>query len=454
LSSGTRTRGLRRRLMVAVVGVVLVGVALLTVAFNVVLHSRLESDANAVLRARAAAQVGTLTTTDGRLVVGEAPDDAATDSQVWIFAGTRVLEHPRRPPPSLAAAAADLAGGPPRSVDVASPAARLLAEPVRDQGRRVGTVVVAASLTPYKRTERIALIASLVLAAVLIVAVALIARWLLGAALRPVARMTSDAAEWSERDLDRRFSLGPPTDELTRLAATLDGLLDRLAAGMRREQRLSSELSHELRTPLAKISTQAQLLAGSPELPPPLHEEAEGIVRAATEMRDVIEVLMAAARAQSDGAGGTADVAHAVEAAIDAARPARDVSFNLSPGSTTVRASAEPKLVERILAPLLENAGRHAATRAEVSIGRRGAWVELTVADDGAGVPAGEEEAIFEPGRRGAGNGAPHDGAGLGLALSRRLARSAGGDVVADPEAAGGRFVVRLPAAGGDHSHP
>jgi signal transduction histidine kinase len=267
--------------------------------------------------------------------------------------------------------------------------------------------------------------------------------------------MTADAAEWSERDLDRRFALGPPTDELTRLAATLDGLLDRLAAGMRREQRLSSELSHELRTPLAKMSTQAQLLAAAPELSQPRRDEAEAIVRAAGEMSDVIEVLMAAARAQPDGAGGTADVASSVGAALDAARPAaaaRDVRLTLSPGASSVRASAEPKLLERILAPLLENAGHHAASRAEVSIARRGAWVELTVSDDGAGVPAGEEEAIFEPGQRGAGTGsAAHDGAGLGLALARRLARSAGGDVEVDAAAGhGGRFVVRLPAAGGD----
>jgi two-component system OmpR family sensor kinase len=289
------------------------------------------------------------------------------------------------------------------------------------------------------------------------VAVGLIVRWLLGAALRPVARMTADAADWSEHDLDRRFGLGPPGDELTRLAATLDGMLDRLSAAMRREQRVSSELSHELRTPLAKISTQAQLLASAPDLPKALREEAGGIVRSAEQMREVIEVLMASARVQAEGGEGAgrdaADVEQAARDSLETARPeaaARGVVFELLPGNGRgAWAAAEPRIVERILAPLVENAGRHARTRATMRIVRRGHWLEVLVEDDGPGVQAGEAVSIFEPGMRGSAGRGAYDGAGLGLSLARRLARSAGGDVEADSSAAGGRFVVRLPAANG-----
>ena len=64
--------------------------------------------------------------------------------------------------------------------------------------------------------------------------------------------------------------------------------------------------------------------------------------------------------------------------------------------------------------------------------------------DDGPGVADAERERIFEPGVRGrAANGT---GAGLGLALARRLAQSVAGDIEAVPDAAGGRFVIRLPA--------
>jgi signal transduction histidine kinase len=452
LTTGTRTRGLRGRLFVAVLGVVAVGLALLTVAFNLVLRAQLENDVNDVLRARAAAQLGTLAVADGRLTVTEAPDDAAVDPRVWVFSGSRVLERPRGVSPRVTAAVTALTTTPRRFVDVPSPPARLLGVPVRRAGRRLGTVVVAASRAPYERTARTALVSSLVLAVVLILAIALIARWLLGAALRPVARMTADAAEWSERDLDRRFSLGPPTDELTTLAATLDGLLDRLSAGMRREQRLSSELSHELRTPLAKVSTQAQLLAGAPELSADLRAEAEAIVRSAVQMSEVIDVLMTAARAESNGARETADVASAVRAVLEAAAPAageHEVAIELAPdGGGAATVSVEQKLVERILAPLVENAYHYARGRATVSVARRGQWVEAVVEDDGPGIRPADAAAVFEPGFRGDGDRSGHDGAGLGLSLARRLARSAGGDVEADAGAAGGRFVVRLPVAG------
>jgi signal transduction histidine kinase len=447
MAAAGRVRGLRGRLVLAVLGVVVVGVALLVVAFNIVLRAQLDSDVDDLLRGRASAQLATLSASGGRLVVSEAPDDAAgVDSEVWVFAGTRLVEHPGRVAPSVSPAVLRLAGGPRRSVDVSKPATRLLAVPVSRSGKRLGTVVVGASLAPYERTERVALIASLVLAVLMVLAVGLVARWLLGAALRPVARMTADAAAWSETDLDRRFALGPPSDELTRLAATLDGLLDRLAAAMRREQRVTAELSHELRTPLAKISTQAQLLAGADGLDADARAEAMGIVRSASEMRSVIEVLMAAARADADSAAGSpsADLVAAARTAVEAARAEaaeRGVALSLDGSPVDVRATAESRLVERMLAPLLDNASRLASSRAWVAVRRRGAWSEIVVSDDGPGVEVGEELAIFEPGRRGRGAG----GAGLGLALARRLVRSAGGDLVAEPSADGGRFVVRLP---------
>src|SRR5205085_1094560 len=107
------------------------------------------------------------------------------------------------------------------------------------------------------------------------------------------------------------------------------------------------------------------------------------------------------------------------------------------------------------LAPLIENAYRYAVREVRIEVQHVSGAVVFNIEDDGPGIPDAAREAIFEPGRRaadpgaGAGTGATavaSHGAGLGLALSRRLARTAGGDVEAEPSDSGGRFVVRLPA--------
>src|SRR6185312_2617077 len=96
-------------------------------------------------------------------------------------------------------------------------------------------------------------------AGLVLLAGGLATRSALDGALRPVAEMTSRAEDWGAHDLDRRFDLGPPRDELTGLAATLDGLLARIAASRRHEQRFASEVAHELRTPLAVLRGRAEL---------------------------------------------------------------------------------------------------------------------------------------------------------------------------------------------------
>src|SRR4029077_2730567 len=117
----------------------------------------------------------------------------------WVFAGPRTLEQPRSDASTQRSAEA-LSAGPRRTVNIARTHTRLYAVPVRVAGRRLGTVVAEVSLTPYEKTEQTALIASTVLGAVVLALVAVAARVLISGALRPVARMTEQAAAWSELD--------------------------------------------------------------------------------------------------------------------------------------------------------------------------------------------------------------------------------------------------------------
>jgi len=444
-------QGLRGRLLLSVLAAITFVVGALVLGFNLVLRDRLDSEAGSVLQARASAEVASLHVVVGQIQLTEAPDAGIPDSQVWVFQGRRALEQPRSS--SNDAAAFVLAARARATMDVAATDTRLYAVPVAQGRRKVGAVVVGISLAPYRQTRRTALIASLILALVVLLAVGTAARWLIDRALRPVARMTRQAADWSEHDLDRRFALGPPRDELTQLASTLDGLLERLAASLRHEQRLSAEISHELRTPLASIIAQAQYALRHGQHTGEAKATLEHVLQSARQLGRTLDTLMAAARAQLDPRGASSDARACAQAAIAASR--RDAEgmpdIRVLAPPEPVRVAVEPELVARILAPLVENAGRHARSAVSVTIEPAGNVIRFIVQDDGPGVPEEARQAIFEPGHQAASSAiatAPvSSGAGLGLALCRRLARAAGGEVHAVPSEAGARFIVQLAAA-------
>ncbi len=443
-----RPRGVRTRLFLAVMVAVGLALALMLLAFNLVLGRSLSHEADQVARSRATAELAVVRAGPGGLALGEGPDAAAPDTPVWVYAGTRRLEGPRAGV-ALTAASRALVGAPGGYVTVADPHMRLYAEPIVENGRRLGTIVGGVSLAPYDQTRRTALLGSIGLGVLLLVVVALAARWLLASALRPVARMTGLAAAWSETDIDHRFGGGPPHDELTQLAATLDGLLDRLAASLRREQRFSAELSHELRLPLSRVLAETELALRREREPEEYRQALADVHRDAQQLARTVEALVAAARQESGAARGTADAyaiaTEAVEACAGLAAQ-RDVDLAAEPPTAPLRIGIDGQLAERILQPVVENACRYGKHNVRVTVSRDTTRVLYVVEDDGPGIPQAERELIFEPGVRGT-SGATTDGAGLGLALARRLARSASGDIDVEASAAGARFVIALPTA-------
>jgi signal transduction histidine kinase len=443
-----RFRTLRGRLTALALLAALAAVAVLTVAFNVVLDRSLDADANSRLRSLAAAVATTVTFQGGRLQAREAPNDTAVDRQAWVYAGRRAIE---RPPaaPALQRAADELAERAHVFDDLPGGGVRLYAAPVRRGGRQVGTVVTAQSLAAYDRTTDLALIGSLALAGVLLAAVAVLTWITVGRALDPVRQMTHSAADWSERDLRQRFGATPRPDELGELARTFDALLDRVAGSLRHEQRLSAELSHELRTPLARIVAEIELLQRRERSPEDRREAYAVVARSAEQMSGILETLMAAARAEAQIPAGRSDVGSVLARLAAGWAPglaAQRVELEVRPPAAPTTAGVDAEVVERIVAPLLDNAKRYARSRVVLSAAAHEDGVVLSVADDGAGVPAEARAALFEPGARPrAANG--HGGAGLGLPLARRLAKAIGGDVALgpDPVAGGAEFRVTLP---------
>ena len=441
---------IRTRLLLAAVGAVAVAVVAMTVGFNLLLARSLSHNASDLARTRATAQLAVLRPTpQGGLDAGDTPDQAAGD--FWVFARGKTLRAPQAPPQAVETAARSLAGGGRRFRDVDSADVRLYATPAVFEGNRLGTVVAGVSLAPYEQTRRTALIGSLALALVLLLVVALAARWVLAAAFRPVERMTREAADWSEHRLERRFGLGEPHDELTRLAATLDSLLNRIAASLRREQRFSAELSHELRTPVARIVAEADLALRRERSDSEYRAALDVVLRNAKEVASTIEALVAAAQQEAGLAHGTTDAYEAAAKTAELCEPAatgRGISLEVERPARPLRVGVDPELAVRTLQPVVENAIRYGRRRVWLSLDPGSNRVTFLVEDDGPGVEESERERIFEAGLRGtaARNGAAN-GAGLGLSLARRLARAASGDVEALPSQNGGRFAVSLPNA-------
>jgi signal transduction histidine kinase len=450
---------------------VAIALAVLIGAFNIVLGDRLSHEADNALFARAAAALSSLHVAGGRVSAPEVPDAGARDAQAWVFAGGRALERPPSDPATERAAAAIgaaalMSGGARRTEDLAATHTRLYAVPVIAGGRRLGTVVAAVSLRPYEDTAQTALIASLALGGAVLLVVAIGAGLLITGALRPVGRMTAQAEAWSEVDTGQRFGLGPPRDELTHLAATLDRLLDRVAASLRHEQRFSAELSHELRSPLSSVIAEAQLALRHADSIDEYRAGAERLLASAQHMRRTLDTLVASARLEHEQHPGAADAAAAARAAVrgyERRAAERGLKLTVTEPETPIRIGVGADVAERMLAPLVENACRYGRREVTVAVEQRDGAAVFVVRDDGPGVPERDREQIFQPGWRGSGNGNGHRagaglgdaglagaglagaglaGAGLGLPLARRLARAAGGEVSHED---GARFTVRLP---------
>jgi signal transduction histidine kinase len=441
---------IRNRLLLAVMAAVAIALVGFVAGYNLILWHTLDRDARNLVRSRAGAQIEALRIRNGRVSVGEVPNDRSADAYVWVFAGHTAIEQPKVAP-AIDRAVKGLVGGPPHFHDVAQTDTRLFAAPVVVRGKRLGTVVAGVSLAPYEETRNFALLASSVFGALVLIIVAVAARWLLGASLRPVARMTRQAAEWSEQDPGHRFALGPPHDEFTELASTLDSLLDRLAASLRHERRFSAELSHELRTPLARVLAESELALRRERSRDDYRHALELIRRNAEQLSRTVDALVAAARYEAGATRGTSDARAVAEGAaelLSGVAEERRLQLDVVDSGSNLRLGLDGDLAERILQPVLENACRYGAGVVRLTIARENSSIVYAIEDDGPGVAPGERERIFEPGFRGGAQPRQGDtGAGLGLALARRLALSVDGDIQADVAGDGGRFVIRLPAA-------
>ncbi|MFJ6186215.1 ATP-binding protein [Streptomyces sp. NPDC092295] len=424
-------------------------VAVLTTVFNLALDDQLRQQADDVVRTRAEAVGATVEARpDGRLTVREPAQDRTLDTGVWIYQGRQPVETPpgasgppRRQADALAGKSNVFADG------SGTGPWRLYALPVAkaDGSGQAGTVVASVSLDPYRSTADAALVASIALAVALLGGIYLLTRLVVKRALRPVAAMSDQAARWSESAAPERFGSAGRPAELGALAANLDVLLDRLAAVLRHEQHQAAELSHELRTPLARVIAETDWLNRRPRDAAELRTSHEAIAGAAATMRQICDSLLSEVRTRESPAPGRCRFPDVIHQLVGRDRAGVTNSLTVTIEGEHADIGVAEEVAVRILTPLLDNARRYARHAVTVRCMAGTGGITLYIGDDGPGVPDEFRSSLFEPGRR-ADPGDGHDGAGLGLALARRLARAAGGDIALSGAGPGTSFAVSLPA--------
>jgi two-component system OmpR family sensor kinase len=198
MSGWSSRMGVRARLWLAVLATVAVALASVTVAFNLYLADSLNSDADKRLSTMTADASGAIIQTDaGYSFPVSTGDIKGLGSQVWVYVRGYTLAAPDLDP-ALGEAAKALYGQPAQYVDLPEQQVRMFCVPLYDsKGEElIGTIVAAVDMGPYSSTQRLALLATSALTAILLIIVGFAARWVLNAAFRPVSRMTAEAEAW------------------------------------------------------------------------------------------------------------------------------------------------------------------------------------------------------------------------------------------------------------------
>jgi signal transduction histidine kinase len=332
---------------------------------------------------------------------------------------------------------------------------RLLAEPVQ-LSSGPGWIYVA---TPLGQVEAsVSRISTLLTVGVpfLVVLVAAVTWMSVGRALSPVERIRQSAAAiGGGARLRERLPIPPARDEITRLAVTMNQMLDRLEAAADRQQRFIGDVSHELRSPLTALQAQVDVAltqhADHPETP---HTRVlRHVAQQARRLHLLIDDMLFLARAdeqQSHPDNDQVDLDELLLAEVHRLRRNNGPAIVLVELNPT-RIAGSARDLARMLKNIGDNAVSHTQNTVSLSLHRTPEEAVLTVIDDGPGIPAKDRTIIFNRFTRLDQARARPDagaGAGLGLAIAQQIAHRHGGAITINnrpDQTPGAAFTIRLP---------
>ncbi len=255
--------------------------------------------------------------------------------------------------------------------------------------------------------------------------------------VRPIRRLATAADAFGKGRDSAEIEFRPEgAAEVRQAAAAFNLMRTRLRRQIRQRTDMLSGVSHDLRTPITRLKLQLAMLPESPEV----HDLKNDIA----EMERMIEGYLTFARGEGDEAGTETDLGLLVEDTVAGSRR-NGAIIDLHIEGKLV-AWLRPVAIKRVIGNLLANAERF-GSHIWVRAGRRGDAIEITVDDDGPGIPKTHREDVFRPFYRLEESRNPTTGGtGLGLAIARDLVRGHGGDIVLEDSPHGGlRARLRLP---------
>ncbi|MYY09654.1 HAMP domain-containing protein [Streptomyces sp. SID4919] len=264
-----------------------------------------------------------------------------------------------------------------------------------------------------------------------LVPVALVTGWFVaGRFLAPLRAITATARAISAGNLHQRLDLGEPADELTELGGILDDLFARLQASFDAHRHFVANASHELRTPLAGLRTLLEVALADPDADAgTLRSACEDALALGGHQERLVQALLALATSERGVTRRDClDLAHIARRVLTsrldrATEKGIDLAEDLTPAVTT----GDPRLVESLIANLVENAIRHNHPDGHVRITTRtsGTGAALTITNSGPVVPGDQLERLFQPFQRLVPDrDSRHDGYGLGLAIVNAVTRA------------------------------
>jgi two-component system OmpR family sensor kinase len=341
--------------------------------------------------------------------------------------------------------------------DFAEDRLRLASLPIAVGGRVRYAVQVGTSLHATDTFLQAARLLFLGGTVAILVAVTAIGVVLARSALRPVDQIVARARLIGAANLTERLPDPGTSDELGRLAATLNEMLDRIERSVESQRRFTADASHELRSPLSRLRIELEVALRRPRT----LADYEAVLRSALEEAErlsrLTEELLMLARLDAGEAVARPDapvaLAPLVEAELNRLKPeadARQITVAVAaPPEVAVQAPADT--LGLVIANLLQNAVKFSPPtgRVTVTLRPKGTEAVLSVANSGPGIPPEDLPRVFERFYRGTRSRSPDlPGVGLGLAISRAIVDAYGGHIaVESTRRAGTTFTVRLPLA-------